>query len=488
MERQENEREAVSGGSTGDATPPEGGVVASDKATPLPRRRQRGCYAKSTEPQKAFTVEQRLLILDSWLKSGLPAKDFAPLVGVQRTTLYHWKQAFEKYGPEGLSGGKRGSPRGSRLSEPTKRAILLMKESHPEWGCERISDMLVRSQGLSASAGAVANLLQESGYEYEETPTRPHPDRERRFERARPNQLWQTDIFTFMLKRQNVRVYLVAFMDDHSRFITGYGLHGSASGALVIEVLRQAMASYRIPEEVLTDNGTQYVTWRGKSRFSKECDKRGVKQVVASPRHPQTLGKIERFWGSLWRECVDRAVFRDLGDARARIGHFIDYYNFKRPHQGLGGLVPADRYFDAAPEVAKALAARVAGNALELAQNGDRPAPFYMTGQAGGKSFSVHAEGEQLIMIDAAGERKVVDFVNPGSPEEVRIVMEAREKMAQAKMPSPVAAQGIMPDGPIEEGCYGETGPGESALDEELESMRKALATDEGEEADREGE
>jgi hypothetical protein len=60
--------------------------------------------------------------------------------------------------------------------------------------------------------------------------------------------------------------------------------------------------------------------------------------------------------------------------------------------------------------------------------------------------------------------------------------------MAQAKMPSPVAAQGIMPDGPIEEGCYGETGPGESALDEELESMRKALATDEGEEADREGE
>src|SRR5262245_39573793 len=43
------------------------------------------------------------------------------------------------------------------------------------------------------------------------------------FERARPNQLWQTDLFTFMLKRQNRRVYLVAFMDDHIRFIVGYG-------------------------------------------------------------------------------------------------------------------------------------------------------------------------------------------------------------------------------------------------------------------------
>ena len=42
---------------------------------------------------------------------------------------------------------------------------------------------------------------------------------------CRPNQLWQTDLFTFLLKRQNRRLYLVAFLDDHSRFIVGYGLH-----------------------------------------------------------------------------------------------------------------------------------------------------------------------------------------------------------------------------------------------------------------------
>src|SRR4051812_12370810 len=64
---------------------------------------------------------------------------------------------------------------------------------------------------------------------------RPHPDKMRRFERARPNQLWQTDLFTFVLKRQNRRLHLVGFMDDHSRFVVGYGLHASASGALVLE-------------------------------------------------------------------------------------------------------------------------------------------------------------------------------------------------------------------------------------------------------------
>ena len=77
--------------------------------------------------------------------------------------------------------------------------------------------------------------------------------------------------------------------------------------------------------------------------------------MVASPRHPQTLGKIERFWGTLWRECVEAAVFVDLGDAQRRIGLFIDHYNFQRPHQGIDGLVPADRFFGAASEVLRTL-------------------------------------------------------------------------------------------------------------------------------------
>src|ERR1051325_4537104 len=170
-------------------------------------------------------------------------------------------------------------------------------------------------------------------------------------------------------------------MDDHSRFLVGYGLHASQSAALVLEVFRAALDSYGPPQEVLTDNGSQYVTWRGKSAFSKELEKRGVRQVVASSRHPQTLGKIERFWGTLWRECLEAAVFVDLADARRRIGLFIDHYNFQRPHQGIGGLVPADRFFGAAPEVLRTLRARVAANALELARQGVPKAPFSLTGQ-----------------------------------------------------------------------------------------------------------
>ena len=228
------------------------------------------------------------------------------------------------------------------------------------------------------------------------------------FRTGTPNQLWQTDLFTFVLKRQNRRLHLVAFMDDHSRFLVSFGLHASASTALVLEALEAGIASYGPPEEILTDNGPQYVTWRGKSQFTKHLEKRGIRQIVARPRRPQTLGKIERFWGTLWREFLETAVFVDLADARTRIGLFVDYYNFQRVHRGIDGVVPADRFFGAASEVLRTLKERVAANALELARHGTPQRPFYVTGQVDGKPFSVHAEGQRLILRREDGQREEV--------------------------------------------------------------------------------
>jgi transposase InsO family protein len=447
------------------------GPVGPEEQAPLPRLVGRGgrgrrLVKKDQLPTAPLTAEQRLLLLDTWRRSNLPARDFAALVGISKHTLYAWKQKFERQGPAGLMDQPRGGPSGSKLPELTKRTIVLLKQAHPDWGCQRISDMLVRGPALPASASGVARVLHEAGYELEEVPTCSHPDKVRHFERAKPNELWQTDLFTFVLKRQNRRVYLVAFMDDHSRFITGYGLHASQSGALVLEVLRAAINSFGTPGEVLTDNGSQYVTWRGKSAFTKELEKRGIKQIVAAPRRPQTLGKIERFWGTLWRECVASAVFVDLGDAQRRIGWFIDHYNFCRPHHGLDGLFPADRYFGAAPEVKKTLQARVAANALELARQGVPKAPFYLTGQVGGQPFSVHAEGERVILTGAAGTRQEVELVRPP------------EAATADQAPQPICPAGVVSG--LGDDVGEEPPPGTSALDEGLARLRASLPAEQG--------
>jgi transposase InsO family protein len=441
------------------------------------RRRARRSQAnrvlakKDLAERAAFTPEQRLLILDAWRRSKLPAKDFGALVGVSKETLYGWQKRFEKEGPAGLEDKPRGGPKGSRLSEATRRAILMMKESHPEWGTERLHHLLLRTQGLFASPGAIAALLKEEGYEAPAPRAEPHEESVRHFERAAPNQLWQSDLFTFVLKRQNRRVYVVVFMDDHSRFVVGYGLGASASGGLVRETFEAAIASYGAPEEVLTDNGAQYVTWRGKSEFARLCEKRGIRHIVARPRHPQTLGKTERFWGTLWRECLEAAIFLDLGDARLRIGHFVDAYNFTRPHQGIDGLVPADRFFRAAPEVLATLKARVAKNAFDLARHGLPRKDFYLTGRVGDVGISLHAEGEQVFLTREDGTKEAVDLratgrrASPGEPQ---------------ALPAPLAAFGLPPDVAGAEDDEPAEPPGVSPLPEALDRLEAGLAGEPG--------
>jgi len=472
------------GGSPGAVEPPPAEVPTSgpgplDRAPCLsgPGRRRKPRLAAPDEPERAsVTPEQRLLILDTWQRSGLPAADFAAMIGLSKHTLYSWQKRFENHGPGGLVDHARGCKGGSRLPDITKRAILMLKKGNPDYGCQRISDMLARGPALPASASAVARVLHEAGYKLEEAPTAPHAAPAHRFERAKPNQLWQSDLFTFMLKRQNRRVYLVAFLDDHSRFLVSYGLHATQSALLVLEVLRAGLASFGAPEEVLTDNGSQYVTWRGKSAFARELEQRGIRHVVAAPRHPRTLGKIERFWGSLWRECLETAIFLDLEDARRRIGLYIDHYNFARTHEGIGGLYPADRYFGAAPEVRKTMQARVAANALDLARNGVPKKPFYVTGQVGDAAFSVHAEGERMILTRGDGAREEIALVPPAAGPASH---PGPTDAPRDTLPDPVCPQASLPEGVADE--EGEPPPpGVSPLDEGLKRIRESLEPEGG--------
>jgi transposase InsO family protein len=420
-----------------DGRPVEGSEVRERQAG-QPRAVENAPEGGLSRGRGPISPAQRIVLLDIWERSGSSAEEFGELVGLTSTTLYQWRKRFLKDGPAGLMDRPRGIRKGtSKLPEATRRAIVLMKEQHPDWGCDRIHDMLMRCEGYGASPGAILGVLRAAGYETEEIETSPREEQVHRFERARPNQLWQSDLFTFVLKRENRRLWMVAFMDDHSRFVVGYGVWASSGGALVREVLEAAIANWGAPEEVLTDNGPQYATWRGKSAFTKLLEKRGIRHLRAHPRRPQTLGKSERFWATLQRECLRAASFSSLEDARKRIGHFIDYYNFKRPHQGIEGLVPADRFFEAAPEVLKTLQERVAANALDLALHGTPRKSFYLTGRVGETGISLHTEGSRVVLTKGDGDREEVDLEATGR----RV-----ESGEDAALPEPLSSWVAEPD------------------------------------------
>jgi hypothetical protein len=173
------------------------------------------------------------------------------------------------------------------------------------------------------------------------------------------------------------------------------------------------------------------------------------------------LGKIERCWGTLWRECLAGAVFLDLGDAQRRIGQFLDYYNFQRPNQGIDGLVPADRFFRAAPAVRQALAERVAANAMKLARHGRPSNPSNRTGQVGGQPFSVHAEGERVLLPGGPG-RQEIDVVPPAAA-------------APPDWPAAVCPAGVVGRAAADPAAQAPA-PGTSPLDEALPGFGQAAA------------
>lgn len=97
--------------------------------------------------------------------------------------------------------------------------------------------------------------------------------------------------------------------------------------------------------------------------------------------HPQTLGKCERFWETIYKEFWLRAKPKDLEEARLRLKHFIDHYNHQRPHQGINGMTPADRFFGVETEVRSMIEKSVDENALRLSLEEEIKPPAFLIGQ-----------------------------------------------------------------------------------------------------------
>jgi len=156
------------------------------------------------------------------------------------------------------------------------------------------------------------------------------------------NQVWSTDIS--YIKMPHGFMYLYAIIDVYSRCILGWRLSNSLTTRNCAELLKECIDNYGKPEIVNTDQGVQYTSneWIGlleNTGIRISMDGRG--------RYKDNIW-IERFWRTVKQEYIYLNPTDDCGELRRGIGHFIDYYNYKRPHQGIHGLIPYNRYNTAA--------------------------------------------------------------------------------------------------------------------------------------------
>ena len=147
-----------------------------------------------------------------------------------------------------------------------------------------------------------------------------------RYERTYSNSMWHTDY-----KLLDDGRWFIAYQDDASRFIVGYGVFEEATGRHAIEVLAKSMEEHGKPASILTDRGSQFYAneaetrERGESEFEKELVRLGIRQILARAGHPQTNGKLERFHGEIQRKLK----------WFSGIDEFVRWYNYDRPHDSL---------------------------------------------------------------------------------------------------------------------------------------------------------
>ena len=357
-----------------------------------------GVVPRQRDGGKRYSVEQKLRAVKLYLEEGYPRDLVQRETGVGTSSLWVWLRQYRKEGEAGLR--RKAAPRpGRRLPAAVTEKIVAVKRAHAQFGVKRIAEVLRRWFLLGVSPETVRRRLRDAGLQSPRGKRARNLSRPRFFERATPNQMWQSDIFTFRLGGRYA--YIVAFLDDYSRYVTGFGLYRSPTGEAVIETYRRAVGEYQPPKEMLTDRGPQYTNWRGTSRFAGVLAKDRVAHLVSRPQHPMTLGKVERFWSSLWQEFLVRAQFNCFEECDERLKLWVRYYNHRRPHQGIGGLCPADRFFEIATELKKTLQTGIAENVLELALRGQPRAPFYLVGRMEGQSVVLRAEkGKLKLSLD----------------------------------------------------------------------------------------
>jgi len=283
---------------------------------------------------------------------------FCRAQGISRQSYYKWKKRFETEGLDGLRDRSR-RPNTVPLATPAEvedavvRARKELAEDGEFNGPFSIADRLA-AHGIEPvpSRATIARILARRGQVRPQPRKRPRSSY-RRFQAGRPNEMWQSDWTEWYLAdgvtgRRSVAI--AATLDDHSRLLVGITAGtGDGTSELVWSVMAAAIGAHGVPMSSLTDNGLCYTTARRKqmrpTAFEANLAALGCQSIASTPYHPQTCGKIERFWQTLkkWLRAreASRGAYRTLTALNSDLAVFAEHYNTRRPHRAHHGRTPA---------------------------------------------------------------------------------------------------------------------------------------------------
>jgi transposase InsO family protein len=268
--------------------------------------------------------------------------------GIHHRTFYRYYQRFKL---QGLSGLETRSQRPAHVRQPLTPVPVVdlvrsLRKANPEYSKYKLAVILKRDYGYSLSASSVGRVI--SRYQLFFTPSvkpKGHPHRLAHLKRSRkpkdlrvtkPGQLLEVDVKH--LPSIGVKRYGFVAIDIFSKQATVHVAQTISSHQAAL-AWKKTIHTLGLPESVLTDNGSENL-----GAFAELVRDQPVTHYFARPHTPKDKPHVERFIGSLERECIQwGGLATDLHDQQQIINQWLKKYHSYRPHQSLGYLTP-DEY------------------------------------------------------------------------------------------------------------------------------------------------
>jgi len=297
-------------------------------------------------PWSGTVEEQRRKFFEEFTAPGVNRSEVCARWGISRKAGY---ALLKRYGARGELAFRDASRRPvnspSRTRTELEAQILKVRREEPTWGGrkirQRLQDLEVR--GVPAASTITAILHRHQRVDPAESAKRkPFV----RFERERPNELWQIDFKGHFALGNGERCHPLTILDDHSRYCLELGACANEQAVTVQTRLEAVFRRYGLPEAMLMDNGPPWGTegrpgYTGLEIWLMRMD---IVVLHGRPRHPQTQGKEERFHRTFNDDVVKRFDLQDIPKAQVTFDWYRPKYNHIRPHEALGLQVPASRF------------------------------------------------------------------------------------------------------------------------------------------------
>jgi putative transposase len=282
-------------------------------------------------------------ILTLVAESELPRRRAMAQLGLAKSTYYRWLRRQVEGRLQDIKGG---SPvPWNKLKPEEESRVLTLARASPELSARQIALRMVDLESSYVSESTVFRILKREGLIKPAEIVGFKAGKEYHRKTKKPNELWATDCAHLKVIDWGW-YYLVTLMDDYSRFILAWELKGDMAAGSLIDVVQEAVdftGMTDVPVEdrtvLLSDNGPGYLS----RQFNDYLRLVEVRHIIASPYHPQTNGKIERYHRTIKSE-IKLVPYEMPGELKEAIKAFIEYYNYGRYHEGLGNVTPYDVY------------------------------------------------------------------------------------------------------------------------------------------------